>query len=578
MMLRRVMLGVAGAAISVFSPLALAQVTPAMDRMPADALVVATIKNLDQFNTEISNLARMLRLPADALTQLGEMGQLLRTEGVRADGSAAFAILPGGEDGERPPMVMLLPVTDYQSLVRTLGGTPTAGIDLVEIEGEDVFVKSLDGGFAAASPDQDVLGGFQGAAGSRAAFEQMLGPAGKAVAERADIYFVANIPALQPQIQEGIEVFEQQLQMMAMMAPGGQQPNTEAIKALVNDLARDARAAVFGLDISEQGLSLGFGAQFGEGSTFAGYFQAPGNAHRLIASLPNQPYLATYAMDVSSPGIKSLLKRMAAMQGEGQNPMFGPMQVSRFVDTMDGMSFFWGTTPALMGGIFLNTFAFIQTADPDGYIAATKKTMEDLNKQTLEGVTFQTAYQSGGAKVGNREVDVWTMKMQADPTSPNAQQVAQMQMMMFGPSGLSGYAAKTDKGVVMTYSKNSSLLEQAITSIHDGRGLNEDAGVQKVAGQLPENRSFAAYIGIRNILEIGIGFAGMMGGPVAMFEVPQELPPIGFGATTDGGGIAGRLFVPNEVMVTIKELVDTFQGEMDEDDEDIAPATGQPRF
>ena len=106
-----------------------------------------------------------------------------------------------------------------------------------------------------------------------------------------------------------------------------------------------------------------------------------------------------------------------------------------------------------------------------------------------------------------------------------------------------------------------------------------------MAEQLPANRSLAGYIGVKNIMEVAIGFASMMGAGPADFQIPQDLPPIGFGAVTDAGGVQVQFFVPIQVMKTVKSLADTMGGggmdgeDMGEDEiEENGEAAGQPRF
>ncbi len=588
-MLRRALYGIAGTAMSLLAPMVAAQVPPAMDRVPTDALVVGAIKNLESFNKELSGLATAIGVPAEALTQLNEVSDLLKTPGLNAGGSAAFAMMPGaaGAEGadedeagdEEGRMLMILPVADYQGFVKGLGGAATAGLDEVEVDGKTLFLKNLDGGFIAASPMREVVDAYQPKGGSTTAFEQMLGASGKAVADRSDIFFVANIPALAPKIKEGMDGFKQQAEMMAMMAGGAQQPNFEAMQAFADEFVRDAKGAVMGMDFAETGLNVGMGAHFAEGSQMAGYFSGKGNAGQILAALPNQPFLMSFAMDTSSPGIKSLLKRLGEINKNQAEAMGGMMNFTKMADKMDGMGFFWGTTPALMGGLFLNTTAFVKTSDPAAYLTEMKSSLEGINNKEINGTTFQTSYQAGGAKIGDREVDVWTMKMQADPTDPAAQQMAQMQMMLFGPTGLGGYAAKLENGVVMTYSKNNSLLDQAVAAAKGGDGLNKDAGIAQVSGQLPDNRSVAGYIGVKNIMEVAIGFAGMMGAAPADFQIPQDLPPIGFGAVTDAGGVQGQIFIPAQVMKTVKSFADTMGGGMGGDEmEENGDDAGQPEF
>jgi len=176
------------------------------------------------------------------------------------------------------------------------------------------------------------------------------------------------------------------------------------------------------------------------------------------------------------------------------------------------------------------------------------------------------------------------MKFQVDPSNPAAQQIAQVQMMFFGPTGMNGYIAPAKDGVVVTYAKNSDLMTRALDAAKNGHGLSEDAGVKTVAANLPADRTLEVYIGIRSILETAQGFMGMMGGGGANFNVPADLPPVGIGGTTDSGGMRASVYVPTQVITTIKAFGDSMKGEdaADEGDEKDASKkkdkTGQPKF
>jgi hypothetical protein len=193
-------------------------------------------------------------------------------------------------------------------------------------------------------------------------------------------------------------------------------------------------------------------------------------------------------------------------------------------------------------------------------------------------MTYQTNYESGGGKVGEKTVDAWSMKMSAEKDNPQAGNIAQAQMMMFGPGGLGGYVAPTDGGVVVTYGKNADLMGKAVEAAKSNDGLSSDPGVKAVSAQLPSDRTVEAYIGVKSIMETAIGFMGMMGAGPANFTVPADLPPIGMGGVAQSGGMRFSTFVPTQVITTIKALSDSMKG--DEEPAEPAPQekTGQPKF
>jgi hypothetical protein len=257
----------------------------------------------------------------------------------------------------------------------------------------------------------------------------------------------------------------------------------------------------------------------------------------------------------------------------GMNPL-------ESIDKIDGLAFCMGQTPALMGGLFLNTSMFAKTSDPAGYIKQMKDGFGNMNGKTIQGMTYLSNYESGGGKVGEKAVDAWTMKMTPEKDNPKGAQIAQAMMMMFGPGGLGGYVAATDNGVVLTYGKNSDLMGKALEAAKSNSGLNADAGVKAVAAQLPSDRSMEVYIGVKSIMDTVIGFMGMMGAGPANFNVPADLPPIGTGGVAQGGGMRFSTFVPTQVLTTFKALSDSMKAGDDAEPAEPAPKekAGQPKF
>jgi hypothetical protein len=369
-----------------------------------------------------------------------------------------------------------------------------------------------------------------------------------------------------------------QAQMMGAMM-GGAMPDLQWIQDIAETFLRDATSTVVGLRAQEAGARLEFGAQFRPESELAGYFNTRGDASQLINALPDMPFLMTFALDARDPNLRKALLQLiptpADPEAQQQFQALNPLQA---LELSDGFSFLWGTTPALMGGVFLNTVAYNRAPDPDAYLQWVREAMGAIHGQKIEGITYQTSLQE--REVGERQAHTWSVRMQADQRHPGAQQAMQMQMMLFGPAGLSGYVAKTRGGVVTTYSRNTGLLEQAIAAADTDAGLRSEAGIRAVSEHLPPGRTFEGYIGVRNILETALGVMGMMGAAPMDFELPEAMPPVGMGGTTVGGGVRFSLFLPAEVLETAQQLQDAFgddDWDDDWDEEDDEPA-GLPRF
>lgn len=558
----------AGLAMSMCTPaLLLADVTPAMDRIPASTPVVFTIKNASKFHASINNVATSLKLPVEEMAGLAHMEKMIKLDGVNGEGSAALAMLSLDNEkyADHPPLVLVLPVKDYAAMAKKLGGKGE-GLEEVKIEDEPMFVKDLGGGFAVMGPIKEIVEKFEGKAGNSKAHETLMGTTGKAISDSSDAYLLADMKDVGPMMKKKVDEMKSQMDQMAELgAPGANPAGVAMFTGMVDGFIRDAASGVVGFKATDAGVSLDMGAQFKEGSEYAGYFSSKGKAGSLIGNLPklDQGFLFAMAMDTSAPAIKTALKKMveASKAGPEAANMFAGLNPLESVESMDGMAFCMGQTPALMGGLFLNTTMYVKSQNPAAYTKFMKDAMSSLNGKTVQGMTYQTTYEAGGAKVAEKPVDAWSMKFQMDQNNPAAAQIGQVQMMLFGPGGMGGYASQIDSGVVVTYAKNSELMGKALEAAKSGGGLNSDAGMKEVQAQLPADRCFEAQIGVKSIMETAIGFMGMMGGGPTNFNVPQDLPPIGMGATGASGGLRMTMFMPAKVMQTFKALGDSMNAD-----------------
>ena len=565
------LLGLAAAVSFVLAP-AVADVPPAMDRIPGDAAVVVSVKNVNKLKTGIDALAKAIGVPAEEMQGLMKIDQVLKMQGADGDGSAAIGVM--NVEGDEPEAVAVIPVKDYNAFVKNFGGTGN-GVEELKLDENPVYAKNIEGGFAAVGPNKALVEKFAGKPGGGASHEALLGATGKAIAETSDIVLVANIAKLGDKIKEGTQGFKDQMGMAMAMAGGG--GDLTAIDKFTETFIKEAQSGVIGFRIGESGVTVDLGAQFKEGSEYAGYFTAPGKASELLARLPNQQFLFTMAMDTSSPGIRNLLKAVkdmaSKMQGDDKG---GPgMFPADFADKGEGIAFQLGNSPAPMGGLFLNTVAFIKSSKPDELAKALKDDLTAMNGKTVSGITYTTTYEAA-EKGGEAPADSWSMKMQADPEDDNAQMVNQMNFMLFGPSGLTGYAAPTDQGLVLTYAKNADLLKQALASSKGG-GANagSDAEVKAIASNLPAGRSFEGYLGVKSILDTVLGILAPMG-VAPNVQVPESIPPVGFGATTQNGGLRFTIVVPTKVITSVKSIAESIdQGGADDMDK---PGAGQPKF
>lgn len=479
------------------------------------------------------------------------------------------------KDFEKFDPFMLVPVSDYAAFVKALGATETTGISEVNMHGKAAFVKDVGKGYAIISEHKEPLGRYAGAEGNLAAHTKALGAVGAQVDEATDMMMFFNIPVLRADIEEGLKEMEKGAG--EQMMPGMEQAKKAFVmlQTMGESFTRDASVGIFGVGLSDAGIIVDAGAQFREGTELAKLFNEQGDTLRIVDRLPEQDFFVVSALDTSKPGTKKILhsymdmtkSMMEGAKGEESKTaevmqkMMGPFSdMMAQVDNTDGFGMMMGATPGgLMGGLFVNSTAYVESKNAAGYLDTMRKSMESLDGQEFGGITVKSSCKSDADTLADVSVVKWSMQMTADGNDPEAQQMVMMQNMIMGPRGLNGFAGIVDKSVVMTYSDNKLLMTNAIEVARSGKGLGSAEDVRAAQAVLPSGRIMEAHLGMKTILETVQGVMGMMGGPTD-WEVPEKIAPISMGLTTNGGGLGARFYVPNDVIMAFKDMGEAMKG------------------
>lgn len=584
-------LGGFGVMLGISVP-ALAELPPSLDRVPEDAAIVVSVRNLAELHERAGALFELIQV-GDSQQVLGMAQMILSTPGLDETGSIALAILPGDDgtvdfDSEAPPMVLIVPVDNFGDLAQALDGRAADnGLFDIELMGEEAFLRDLGGGWAALSPNGELLEDFEGRAGNLRSHERRFGSAGNEIADHSSIFVAVDIVSVAPYIREGVEGFQGQMGMMAMMM-GEQAQGMEQFGQLIGDftdqLIEQGEVVLMGVGMSDTGLSIDLGAQFRAGTEMARMMDADADARDLLRHVPDMPFLFAASVDTTSPAVKQMFGKLADL-GAQMNPAGGEMMgfgnFLKMIDDQDGMAFVMGNPPAIMmGGLFANTLQFTKTSDPAALLDTTSTMMSELNGMEQQGISFSTSFKRDATTVEGVPVHSWGMKMQFDPADPGAQQAQMGMMMIFGPQGgPSGYYAAIDEGLITTFSQSTPLMSQAIEAARAGNGLGAQASIRNAAGQLPGNSVVQVYIGIDEIMQQVGGVMAMMGGGLDI-EIPQNMGPIAIGASMQDGGFVGRIYMPEGVVKLIGEFAKMADdgGDWEDDGWEEDDDEGSPRF
>jgi hypothetical protein len=569
---------------------ALADVPASLDRVPANAAVVVTVRDMEQFRSRFEDMAKSLKIPMDGdeKNPITVTKKLLALEGLNKHGSLALAVLPDKDgkadmDHADEHGVMVVPVTDFAAFVKALGAEDTKGVASIKVDDKPAFAKDLGGGYAVVSPHKELVEGFEGKAGNLEKHRSNIGKSGQQIADNSDLMVVMSVAAMKPQLEERVGEMKEQLKMAGAMAQQGAeqvQAMADIMTNLADSFVRDAQVGIVGLGLGDNGVSLDFGAQYKEGTPSAKVLSNKGNATKHLARVPNQPFLFAMAADLSGPAIKQVIKDMAA-QGDKAAAKDSPMgglgsfaTMAKAIDKIDGTSTIMGASPAGLMGLFANTATFVSTSDPTGYLKIARDTMKEISGKDMNGVKMTVDYKPESVEVAGVKADTWTAQVNADQNDPNAQQINMVMGMLFGQGGMGGMTAGVEGGVVSTLSQNTPLFTKAIEAAKSGKGLADDEQIKAVQKQLPENRTFELYLGTKSILDAVNAAMGMFGGGTE-FKVPAKVSPVGLAASTEAGGLNLRLFVPADVIKTIATISESMKG--GGEDGDAAPAGEKPK-
>lgn len=547
---RSMLLGAAAAFGTLLAP-ALGALPAIFDRVPAEAVLVVTTKNLQDVDAGVSQLLASVELPA-----LATPSELLRRaglgEGIDMTRPLAIALMPGDMGADMPPAIALLPTTNFDAMMEAFNATAADGIYSIQIAtGETLFVRQGAGGYAIVSPMRELAMAADGRVGNMKSHEADLGVVGAELAQASHVVAVVKKPLLD-MLQQQIGPMMREQAGMAMMMGGGvdaQQMEEQLKKSqeFIESMLRDGRSFVFGMQAGATGLTIDTAMDFETESEFGAMFSASGNSASFMKRLPNQPFMLAFGADYTAPVVRKIVKAMAQMN-QGMIPGFAEQ-----MEKLNGQSAAMFVSPGgIMGGLLANTLMYSATADPKGMMEAIRESTAKVNEAVP---MMKMTYQQDAAQVDGVSVDAWSMTMgmgaEADPFAGGM--MGQMTTMLFGPGGMGGYYAPGKRGVYQTLSKNSLLVSAALKSEEGVDSIMENRGLSMVAERLPKNRTVEAYVGVHAILKQGLQLAAMFGAPFQV-ELPGQLPPVGMAMTTDRAAVRAVTFVPAPVIKTVGQV------------------------
>jgi hypothetical protein len=539
-----------------------------LEQVPADALAVLKVKNLQATSGKIAKYANDLGLAAlapplnDPLKALED--KLKISQGINASGDMFVAFMnPGEAEGEHDKaIVILFPVSDYKAFLANFPDSQTDG-EVTQVKMADSpdpgFIANW-GTFAAISPSKDLVA-------KKPDMGLKLTPAGDKELTAKDISIYANFAEIRtvvgPKLTEARGQILSEADAAIKKAPNGEKfaPIVHAVVDQVLNIAdsilRDTDAATFGIQFGDEGLSTTLMGDFKPGSyignttdpllgglplgkylVFGGFVMDPAMASKAFSDLvdPVAKEIATAGPDMQSINdyVAAAKGIIAATKGASLG-MFAPTGALGQEALAQAVAVYNGDPKAMADSVQKAVAVMPDVMKALGLPADAYKVTLTHNAKTLDGVSF----------------DSITTVMTPDPNNPMAQQQAQMMALMYGPNGMTEYTGIVGDHLLVATGVSDAVLSTAIASAKSGESpLSALDAVKKASANLPTNRMAEAFVPLDQIISTGLVYAKQFGFAMPV-QLPPDLPPIGETLSTDASTVKLDSYVPTSLVQSL---------------------------
>ena len=574
------------------APVSAALAAGVVDQVPNDAMMFVKFSHLQQTSDKFGVFAKQVgidRARPEAATPLASLKEQAGIkDGLDDAGDAAVIVYgsatgaattgPAAEpaaDGDKaadlektPPVVLLLPVTDYKAF---LGNFPEAKMDgdVATVEIGD----STEPTYVVQHGDYAALSQIKALALKKAT--EPIKPSGKAAAEldKKDIVLYANMPQLRntllPKLNEDRqktidELVDNATRSIAQRDPQKAQqlkPLFEAGAGQLLNVAeaflRDADAATVTLTVTENGLMPTVMADFQPDSYLGGMVaKFKGTTDALVKGLPGGEYLLFGGTNLPPDAMKQLVSDVA---GPVVDKVKGDENLKSVGDLVKAVENY-------AGGVKSNSFGFLAPDGALGQVAILQMVTVErgdtaaIMKFKQEGIEAQQAFLGAfGADAGQPKVEhkadaetidgtsFDSLTVVPDANGPNAPQQQQVMAFVYGPSGARTLYGKVGDSVLSFSGLDEGQMKTAIDAAKaDKDNLTTAAGMDEVTGALPKGKIAVVYIPLDRLLTS----ATKVGGAFMQFNVavPANLPPIGEALSTDGSTLMLDGYVPTKLI------------------------------
>lgn len=578
-----------------------------MEAIPADAWGFLAIPSLENLDAKIAMLNKQLGVNIPPIVQAGA-GQLGLTEELNGKGGLAIVSLDYKKHAQTNPtnsLVLLMPANDADAMLKKLAAAAPGADDGAPEGGGDKAAKPDSGAddgvvragmmgmpvFATKRGSFVIIGTGKDACLAVAKSKKSL--ADSIQKQRLDTFAKADI-ILSFAAASWMKQFDDQIKnitsMMAMAAgPQGAQAS-QGISELIKMLGQVESADIC-LMVEQSGVGLvGLGTPQ-TGSDLAGTLKARRpQTESFLNRLPLDKFAFTFGMLAQDPAKVDEKQAQEAIQQVlsqlGLQEKIDQAKLKEYVSEAVATGKLFGQTsmsinvlPDGADGI-VNASLVMECRDTDDamkrfgkMVTLAKGLSEDEEfKKIAAAVEHKAAAETlAGAKVDTLVVDLKKLSDQVEPED------AEAISKIVGKDGLTLRCAPAGKNhIILSLGGGKACCEKLIkTAESKSGGLNDDAGIVRVGKHLPSSKTGEFYLAVDSIVD---GVQRVMTAVGEEEGVPFKLgkvnAPLGASTTVDSSSSRLDIFVPMELITSVKDSVLAAQAGEEEEEEGDAPASG----
>lgn len=555
---------------------------------PSDSLGVFQVKNIGATSKKVGDLVTKLGLAAFKPEMADPLGafktEMKITKGLKEDGEFGVILLPasawpaqGMAAGDKPGVVVLVPVTNYDDFISNFeGATKDGDITSIEKDGKPSYVMKW-GDYAAVTPVKEHLA-------LKGTGVKVNAAADKEFSSK-DAVFWANIPAINAAFGSKLE--EQKPKMLSevdakMSADPKMATYAPVAKAVVSQFIaagqtflKESTGATLSWNLTDVGINSSVATEFAEGSYLGTWTKSlKSSKQSFTEGLPPGAYLFFGGVSLDGTAVEKLVRDFVgpimdeAKKIDGVGPD-AQKTLDALLDSLKSVKLTNFGMLAPKGGLgqeSLVQLAYYVKGDSKKYLAAMKSYGESYAK-ALEGLQgsammpFKMTYKPANKTVDGVTFDTLDMALDPNPKTPEEAQMAQMMTMIYGPNGLSYNAAAINDSTAILY---AGLPDASVSKlIASAKAGSDDLGklesVKRTAKQLPDAPVGQFYIALDEIVKTGVNAARQFNVPVNI-QLPNDLSPIGASVDADGTVLRFDSHVPTELVQSLVAAYIMMQG------------------